>query len=536
MKKILALILCAVLVLSLCACGAKDDTANTEGTDSGYYIEYKNTAAGYINHTSETASSVIAASDCESTEDFYIYLPSGTTISSAQNFAVYCYNQHFMLDTALTEQCGQNLIRFSVQISNSTRTLTEDCYVRFTVEGKLTDIIISIPDGKESQVVLGAKEDLLYGPQINDVAQLIRDKENMVNYIFITDLHYDSDPTAQKSEALLKQVKAAVKMANTLDNIDFIVIGGDTTSGMYDSKADALKYTAEVLEPLKQSQKPVFVLTGNHDDNSYHSFHTEGFDESAIVSDKDWSDNIIKVFCPENIVKDSKYADSKYYYYDLTDKKTRVICLDAIDYRAKYDKNGMIKELPVKDASKTDEESRYWSGTSFWGYSEGQMRWLMNEALTAGADWNYMFMSHMGIDVNTQTNYYEPHSGTTLRNIISAFQNRKATDVGIGSVDFRSVTGNILSYHFGHTHRELTTYSKDINLWQLCTATAQVSTNAEVLSDPVITNDSKGNDWVSYSRQYGSDYEACFDIISADANVVYKFAFGAGTDEVLKYE
>jgi DNA repair exonuclease SbcCD nuclease subunit len=305
---------------------------------------------------------------------------------------------------------------------------------------------------------------------------------------------------------------------------------------MYDKKADALKYTAEIFEPLKESKKPVFIITGNHDDNSYHSFHMEGFLEDQIVSDKDWSDNIIKVFCPEDIVKDSKYKDSKYYYYDLENKKTRVICLDAIDYRAKYDKNGVIKELPVKDASKTHEEDRYWSGCSYWGYSEGQIRWLVEEAMTAPADWDYVFMSHMGIDVNTQTNYYEPHYGTTLRSIINAFQSRKEFSFGGLSANYSKATGRVLSYHFGHTHRELTRYSKDINLWQINTATAQVSTNAEVIGEPTITEDSKGNDWISYDRQYGSDNEACMDIISVSKNVIYKFAFGAGTDEVLKYE
>ena len=35
-----------------------------------------------------------------------------------------------------------------------------------------------------------------------------------------------------------------------------------------------------------------------------------------------------------------KRANSKYYYYDLENKKTRIIALDAIDYEAKYDENG----------------------------------------------------------------------------------------------------------------------------------------------------------------------------------------------------
>ena len=542
MRKILAFILSLVLVLTFCSCG-KDAASSADGssvdstttTPEGFYIEYKDTQAGYITHTSELLSQIDPATDFECMGDFYIYLPEGTEIASSNKFAVFCYDEYFSLDTNHTSSCGQNLLRFSPVLSADTRTLKKDCYIRLSVSGKLSDITIRVPDGKEGIVISGAKDDLLYGPQINELQGNLKGKEAAVNYIFLTDLHYDKDPTSQKSEALFKQVKAAVKMANTTESIDFIVIGGDTTSGMYETKADALKYTAEILEPLKESTKPVFIITGNHDDNSYLSFHMEGFLEDQIVSDKDWSDNILKVFCPD-VVKDSKHKDSKYYYYDLDGKKTRVICLDAIDYRAEYDKNGVIKQLPLKDASASSEEDRYWAGTNFWGYSKGQIRWLVEEALTAPADWDYVFMSHMGIDVNTQTNYYEPHYGATLRSVINAFQNRNAFSFEGISADYSKVTGKVLSYHFGHTHRELTRYSKDINLWQLNTATAQVSTDADVIGEPKVTEDSKGNDWVTYDRKYGTDNEACMDIISASDTVIYKFAFGAGTDEVLKYE
>lgn len=545
MKRIIALLLCFTLVFTLCSCGkeaassaesSSTDTASTPKPEQSFHVEYKDTQVGYIIHTGEAVSHIDATEGFECMGDFYLYLPEGTEIACGNKFAVFCYNEHFTLDTEHMKSCGQKLLSFSPVFSTDTRTLKKDCYIRLSVNGKLSDVSIRIPDGKEGIVISGAKEDLLYGPQINVLQQNLRDKNNAVNYIFITDLHYDSDPTTQKSESLFKQVKAAVKIANTTDCIDFIVIGGDATSGMYSTKADALKYTAEILSPLKDCKKPVFVLTGNHDDNSYLSFHMEGFLEDQIVSDKDWSDNIIKVFCPENVVKDSKHKDSKYYYYDLEGKKTRVICLDAIDYRAKYDKNGVIKELPVKDASKTDEEEKYWSGCSYWGYSEGQIRWLVNEAMTAPDDWDYVFMSHMGIDVQTQTNYYEPHYGTVLRNVISAFQNRKNFSYEGMSANYTDVTGKVLSYNFGHTHRELTRYSKDIDLWQINTATAQVGTGVEVVGPPKVTNDSKGNDWVSYDRKYGTDNEACFDIISVTDTVIFKYAFGAGTDEILKYE
>lgn len=535
MKKFIALILCFCLVFTLCSCG-ESDPAGSADASGNFNLEYKNLSSGYLTHTSELKSSVMKSDEFECMDDFYIYLPKGTTIASSDNFAVYCYNQHFALDTTLTADCGQTLVRFSPKLCADTRTLSEDCYVRLSVNGKVENVKITVPDGKEGIVITGAKDDLLYGPQINEIQLQLKDKSEFVNYIFITDLHYDKDPTAQKSEALLKQVKAAVKMANTTDSIDFIAIGGDITSGMYETKAESLKYTAEVLEPLKNSKKPVFVLMGNHDDNSYHSFKTHTFDEPEIVSDKDWTDNILKVFCPENIVKDSNHTDSKYYYYDLEGKKTRVICLDSIDYRAKYDENGVIKELPIKDPSKTDEESRYWTGCSYWGYSDEQAKWLATEALSAPADWDYIFVSHMGINWLATGNGYDLFAGDTMRGIVAAFNGRTTYSSGSISVDFSSVSGKVLSYQFGHSHKELTNYGKDMDLWQICTATAQVSDDAAVIGDPKISTDERGNEWVSYDRQYGSDFEACFDIISASDTVIYKYAFGAGTNKTLKYE
>ena len=538
MKKIIALGLALAMVLTcLCSCGKAENSSEpaSSGSTGGYNVDYKNLAAGYISHTNELDFTIMKSDDFECMDDFYLFLPKGTELSHSKNFAVYCYNDQFALSTDLTQACGQNLIRYSVQVSSDVKTISADCYVRLSVEGSVKDVIITVPDGEESRVLIGTKEDLIYAPQIKAVNQVLDGRETAVNYIFITDLHYDYDPTSQKSQALFKQIKAAVKIANSNDRIDFIAIGGDTTSGMYDTKAESLKYTAEILEPLKESQKPVFVAMGNHDDNSYHSFHADGFTESEIVSDKDWSDNVIKVFCPEAVVKDSKYPDSKYYYYDLTAKKTRVICLDALDYRAKYDANGVIKTLPVKDAGALSEKEKYWAGTNYWGYSEGQMKWLASEAMTAPADWNYMFISHMGVDINTMSNSYETHYGSTLRNILAAYKDRRTLS-GAVSADFTKATGKVLSYHFGHTHKELTRYTKDMDLWQICTATAQVGEGVEVIGTPKVNNDSKGNDWVTYDRKYGTENEACMDVISASATDITKFALGAGSNEDLKYE
>lgn len=536
MKKFIALILCLALVLTFCSCNnvstvQSELTGNSAGEE--YKINYEDARDGYIAHTSKTEWTVMSSSGFECMGDFYVYLPEATEISCENNFAVFCYNNNFNLDLDLTSRCGQSLVNFSPVLASADLTLKAPCYVRFSVNGKLSDIKVSVPAGTEQTVVCGKRGDLVYTPQISTIKENLNGKETAVNYIFITDLHYDCTFEEPQGVALTNQLSAAVKMANTIDSIDFIVIGGDSTSGMFETKADAIKKTQDALAPLRESKKPVFVLMGNHDDNSYYHTSDGIIRPSEVVSDKDWSDNIIKLYCPENIVKDSTYPDSKYYYYDLTDKKTRVICLDAVDYRAKYDKNGNISKLPLQNST----DGAVWSGTSFWGYSDGQMRWLAEEAMTAGDGWNYMFFSHMGIDFQTMTYSYNTKNGDVLRGLIEACQFKHAysyTEKGIAA-DFTNSTSKVLSYHFGHVHKELTRYSKDIDLWQISTATAKTAYNTTDTGAPVIDNDSKGNDWVIYSRVLGEENEASFDVMSVGNGIIYKYAFGAGSHEVLKY-
>jgi predicted MPP superfamily phosphohydrolase len=158
--------------------------------------------------------------------------------------------------------------------------------------------------------------------------------EENVNYIFITDLHFGNGTSAQ-DKLILKQMESITKLANADDSIDFVVVGGDVTTGMYATKEKAIAATNAALAPLKSCTKPVLVITGNHDDNSYHVYSGDKvYIPERILSDMDWTTQVLSVNCPETIVHDKNYENSKYYYYDLPTKKTRVICLNAIDYRA----------------------------------------------------------------------------------------------------------------------------------------------------------------------------------------------------------
>ena len=154
--------------------------------------------------------------------------------------------------------------------------------------------------------------------------------------------------------------------------------------------------------------------------------------------------------------------------------------------------------------------------------------------MTAGEGWDYVFFSHMGIDSNTNAYNYATKFGHELSELIKAYQNRKVFASEGVNVNFSSAKGKILSYQFGHTHVELTHYTRELDLWQISTATANKAQNTtKDLSETSITN--KNLDWHVLDRSATGDSAYCFDIMSVGDTVINKYAYGAGSDEEMKH-
>ncbi len=436
--------------------------------------------------------------------EYYTYLPEGTVIGGNYNPSFY---EHF-INSALAPIDSEEVIFGS--------TMTRGAYVKFGTKPDAEDILI--PTSKLAQVVQGTAEQVLLNREYYDIEfdviseNLASQTSSAVNYIFITDIHYPGDYASQKS-ALIRQMQLICKMANENENIDFIAVGGDIVEGYDDNKEKCFARIQEILEPLTLCTKPVFVAAGNHDDNCYGTFTSP----EKVASNLDWDRNVIDyVVNPttkNGIKQDKDYNnekyDSKYYYYDLVGKKTRIIVLDSSNYPQKYDDDGNVTLYLNEGYTADSAESRnkYINGYNYYGYSKAQLQWLANEALTAEDGWNYMFISHMGID--EATNSAVVNYGTDLRAIIKAFQTKTAyvNDTLEVNKDWSNTSGKILSYHYGHVHSEQSVYSEDIELWQFSSATAQ--SKNELISTPD---------------------ELCFDVISVTQANIAKQNLGSGED------
>ncbi len=452
--------------------------------------------------------------------DYLTYLPTGTVIDPSLEILFF---DNYMAPISESKVLyGDKMIR--------------GAYVKFVAEPDetLVKIPASVADkvhaGSSAEIVASRGDDYFFGIEFDIASDMISTESvGSVNYIFITDLHYGYD-SAKDQASLLKQVAYVTKMANENDNIDFICLGGDITQGNASTKEGQKTLLNTILTPLLDCEKPVFVLAGNHDDNAYSKFNVE-----KVLNNQDWNDSVID-FVVNRSTADGDVADiqvvqdtdlsngpSKYYYYDLENKKTRVICLDAINYPYAWNEATGTWDLAVKNASATDDRAKYYNGYNTWGYSTKQIEWLAEVAMTCDEGWDYVFLSHMGIDGST--NSIDVLNGQQLRDIIKAYQFKTAysftdTDLTDGeddsiSVDFTDTTGRILVYQFGHNHYEKEIYSEDIDLWQ------------------IITSSTNPGNYKNVTQTLKTETELHFDVMFADRNDIYKHNIGSGSDNRL---
>lgn len=360
-----------------------------------------------------------------------------------------------------------------------------------------------------------------------------------IGYIFITDLHngayltkdedgnltgYQTDEWVALREArMIKQLEAVAEIAKHNDAIDFICVGGDIING-YETAENAKEIASgqitRQLDPLKAAGKPIAVLMGNHDDGSFHRIYYPWGGEikpEIVFSDKYWKENFLTPYVPETAVYDSDYEWSKYYYFDIVkgEKTTRVVALDTFDARLPFDTEGNVTQC-TKDML-------------FYGHSEQELKWLAREVMTPDFSGDVILLCHMGIDSNI--NFNTAPGGEDLRDFIAAFQSKTVYSnekLGINA-DFTENKGKILTYHFGHMHSELTYYSKDIDLWQICTGTATPNGGRGIMGQDATIPYRK------LDREWATEKEPCFDIMLASRDKIYKFNVGAGEDAEMEY-
>ena len=365
-----------------------------------------------------------------------------------------------------------------------------------------------------------------------------------VNYIAVADPHVDEylrrdengelrafeagESVEKRITNFIAHLEEAVRLANENDNIDFFVVLGDVLNAYSIRGKDSVLDTFHrSLSPLKACKKPVLLAFGNHDDNGFQTLNSDipSLVPEWLISDSDWKKVVLSYPFGDKIVFDKNYEYSKYFYLDLENKKTRLVMLDTMDMRKPFDENGTVTEI-------VNRLPRFW-------YTNEQLDWLCNQVFTAPDGWDYIIMSHMGIENDTSDNC---KNGENLRKVFKAFQSRgniafDYTDMNGESVsvsaDFGGIKeGKITMYNFGHQHAELVHFSDDLDLWQVATGCENAWGG---WGGPGCGN--KGYHWVQMKdRTEGTENETCFDVFSVNRKIAYKFNVGPGEDKIMEHK
>lgn len=351
-----------------------------------------------------------------------------------------------------------------------------------------------------------------YQPEILATINTIQEKSSAdsVSYIFMTDLHIDTSDA--NMEIVYRELNAAVDVANNSD-VDFICIGGDLYNGRCageDGKETAMGYIRSISEILTKSQKPVFILHGNHDDNSF-SAQVDGnllYDADYVINKQEWYSVTMEYF--------SQYAtdyQEGYYYYDLPGKNVRVVCLNMSD---------------VDDTVVDGEQNEI--GMYFYGYKDRQIDWLLNKAMSR-QDCRYVFLSHDAFDY--PEGYNEGSNREVLHDILVAAVNHVNYDDGKFSKDFSQWTGKPELYNCGHLHiKRIHTGSELGGIPLINSETSQLRTGNSTKAWGTFSE--KGY-YVTAGREVGTCTEALFDVMVSTPGRLEVIRFGAGDDQSYEY-
>ena len=323
-------------------------------------------------------------------------------------------------------------------------------------------------------------------------------------FIALSDVHVGSDDQSRKSALHAFQ---GARILQKLLPVDFSVVLGDWVTGGSSDNADIHTSNHIAVLGLGSILHPELRMVGNHDQGSYN--------ESAYLSATGTNKFIGRY---NNLVaKPSAEPERGYFYYDLTEKKTRVICLNT----------GDLKDLAYSAAKSTD--GHYMSAVQF--------RWFVDTLAGAGTAGmtKILLLSHHPLHWYG----FMPSVLTVLNAYIGGTS---------GSV---TVNGTAISYNFsgknsaqligtfhGHTHNFISGKVGDNEIIRMGTPNACFSRSNEYGSTAYGEDfRAKYGETTTYGKTANSASDTAFvvNVIDFGEKVIHSIHYGAGYDRSVSY-
>ena len=330
---------------------------------------------------------------------------------------------------------------------------------------------------------------------------------NTLTFFVISDPHHCASQSdgwaAQTNKSNLHAMMGAKILAYALDS-DFSVFNGDFTFGNSATTVDQLKeQVGEIKKWFGEAFRgiPQFFTVGNHDTGEYNQLVGAEYCMSEIMGASDAT-----AFGSENI--------GKPYYYDLTDKKVRIICLNTCEGEM--------------------------NGSDVYAISDGQLEWFANTLKDVGGKsdasaWGIIVIGHYPLDLGgarflSDVLYQYIQGGTYTRNSVS--------------VNFAGSNGATFIGNFhGHTH-----CLKSDKLHYYNNGTTPTAYDAHRLATPAMSF-YRNNEYTSAvygvvfgedtsypkTADTGDDTAFCVNVVDPVEQVIYSICYGAGYDRTISY-
>jgi len=292
--------------------------------------------------------------------------------------------------------------------------------------------------------------------------------KDTITSIHISDTHYATDSIGRddlenygRSNSHIKNV---AELTNFVD-VDYVVLNGDTHDGSTANKNIAMANFREAVGTLGLSNAPYFVTWGNHCNNSWGDSRTnsitkvvKNYEPKApleylhgkgrqMLSNTEMYEIATRPSTIFDIVE-NPIDKMGYYYYDVPDKKHRVIILNPQDIPDGLDTDGYLKYVGINVA----------------GYRQEQISWFYQTLKNTPDDMTVSIYQHypFGKRYSTSLNYY-PYNYEMVEGIINGFVTGGTfsrsysanTDFKASiSCDFQGRKGTLAFLAHGHTHTD----------------------------------------------------------------------------------
>lgn len=287
----------------------------------------------------------------------------------------------------------------------------------------------------------GGIRDIFTGQISNMKARINSD---LVNIGMINDVHYtDRDSFWGPDNDAETGITHLLNMGEVSEKLDFAVSVGDNTDDNNGDNHFSIKRIEDYgMTWFTALECPSAVLLGNHDDNSSHA--TSGATgNDYLVPDSEF----IRAYCQNvNLFGEKRNGNSNYFYYDIPNKKVRVVGINDYENPNTLDSNGKLKYPRINTSVITG----------------AQLKWLAADALNVSADTHVIVMLHCPIDGTLKDNPTEHcYNHDVLKQLLEAFKNGTSGTLTSSTTDFPvnvnysfASKGTLIGVFAGHTHTE----------------------------------------------------------------------------------